>query len=98
MTQTGSIRRMIPDKIAPIIKGSAGDVLPALCRLSRDLAHVAFWVTDGDARGIFVGEAEWGEMIGEAAQRVWSTTDAHVSELAWSGDGKYLAFAISSGP
>jgi hypothetical protein len=85
---------MFPDKIAPILAGPDGPVVPALCRLSRDRGRVAFWVADSDARGIYVGESD----SVAAAQRIWTPADGHISELSWSGDASHLAFAISSGP
>lgn len=84
---------MLPDKIAPILLGPRGPVSPVMCRVSPDLAHVAYWVSEGDARGIYVADP-----AGQSARVVWSTAEAHVSELAWSGDGTHLAFTISSGP
>jgi hypothetical protein len=89
---------MTADKIAPTLKGPEGAVSPVLCRLSPDGGRLAYWVRDGAARGLYVGDAEWGELIGEAAQRVWAGEAFHVGELAWSRDGRWLAFTTSSGP
>ena len=78
------------------MKGPDGEVAPALCRVSPDLAKVAFWVEQGDARGLYVGDAEWGEQIGDASERVWpGVAGADVVELAWSGDGAWLAMRLT---
>src|SRR4051794_3433850 len=83
---------MIPAKIAPILEGRDGPVVPAICRLSRDLARLAFWVPNANPPGLFVGEVEQGGDIGSSAKRVWSADEGeHLSDLAWSADGQYLA-------
>jgi Tol biopolymer transport system component len=89
---------MLPPTIAPRFKGSDGEVAPAICRASPDLARVAFWVDRGERRGLYVADTEWAEEIGEAAERVWASDDADLTELAWSGDGAYLAFRLTGDP
>ncbi|MDB5324000.1 MAG: hypothetical protein JWN40_5631 [Phycisphaerales bacterium] len=90
---------MIPATLAPTLKGLEGPVVPTICRLSRDLARLAFWAPKAAPPGLFVGNSEQGDDIGSSAKRVFSPADReHLSDLAWSADGQYLAFTLSSGP
>src|SRR4051794_13815418 len=77
-------RTMIPGTIAPKLSGADGPVVPTICRLSRDMTQIAFWMPRADPAGLFVGTIE-GDDIGAAAKRVWSPTEQeHLSDLAWS--------------
>jgi hypothetical protein len=86
---------MLPPLLAPTLKGPDSEVVPSICRLSPDGTRLAFWVEQGDARGLYVGEVEWAEEIGDAAERVWQPESADVTELAWSGDGVFLAMRLA---
>lgn len=87
-----------PDVIAPSILGQHGPVEPALCRLSADCSRLAFWVPEANPPGLFVGEVSQGEQIGLFSKRVFSPEDGHVADLAWSGDGQWVAFTLTAGP
>jgi hypothetical protein len=90
---------MIPATLAPTIDGPDGPVVPTICRLSRDMTRLAFWAPGASPPGLFVGAVEQGDDIGAGAKRVWSPAEhEHLSDLAWSADGQYLAFTLSSGP
>jgi hypothetical protein len=90
---------MIPATLAPTIDGPDGPVVPTICRLSRDMTQLAFWVPRAGPPGLFVGAVEQGDDIGAGAKRVWSPGEhEHLADLAWSADGQYLAFTLSSGP
>jgi hypothetical protein len=87
---------MLPETIAPRLKGPDGEIAPSICRVSPDLSKVAFWVEQGEARGLYVGDAARGEEVGEASERVWPGTEgSDVLELAWSGDGGWLAMRLT---
>lgn len=86
---------MLPPLLAPTLKGPKGDVAPAICRVSPDGTRLAFWVEQGDTCGLYVGDVEWAEEIGEAAERVWHADAPGVTDLAWSGDGAYIAMAFA---
>jgi hypothetical protein len=90
---------MIPAKLEPILQGKHGPVVPTICRLSRDLTRLAFWAPAANPPGLYVGQTEQGDQIGPSADRVWSPAEGeHLSDLAWSADGQYVAFTLSSGP
>jgi hypothetical protein len=90
---------MIPATLAPNVAGRDGPVVPTICRLARDLTQLAFWAPKADPPGLFVARTEQGDDIGAAAKRVFSPAEReHLSDLAWSADGQYLAFTLSSGP
>jgi hypothetical protein len=92
-------RIMIPATLAPKLTGADGPVVPTICRVSRDMTQLAFWAPGASPPGLFVGAVEQGDDIGERAKRVWSPAEhEHLSDLAWSADGQYLAFILSSGP
>jgi Tol biopolymer transport system component len=86
---------MLPPTIAPRLKGPDGDIAPAISRLSPDLSKLAFWINAGDQRGLYVGDTEWADDLGQAAERIWTADDADLLDLAWSGDGAYVAFVIA---
>jgi len=89
---------MIPDTLAPTVPGRDASVVPAICRVSRDLTQLAFWAPDATPPGLFVSKTEEGSLMSEEARRVWSGADGQsLSALAWSGDGQYLAFVLSTG-
>ena len=90
---------MIPATLAPTLSGADGPVVPTICRLSRDMRQIAFWVPRASPPGLFVAAVEPGDDLVDRAQRVWSPGEGeHLSDLAWSADGQYLAFTLSSGP
>jgi hypothetical protein len=89
---------MVPDVIAPTVPGKDGLVEPTLCRLSPDLSKLAFWVPDANPPALFVGDATHADQVGKFAKRVFSPADAHVADLAWTGDGQWLGFTLTSGP
>jgi hypothetical protein len=90
---------MIPATLAPTLSGADGPVIPTICRLSRDMSQIAFWMPRASPPGLFVAAVEQGDDIGESAQRVWSPAEReHLSDLSWSADGQYLGFILSSGP
>src|SRR3954469_142063 len=90
---------MIPAILAPKLAGADGPVVPTICRLSRDMRQLAFWMPHATPPALFIGATEWADDIAEASTRVWSPAEhEHLSDLAWSADGQYLAFTLSSGP
>jgi hypothetical protein len=90
---------MLPPTLAPILKGPDGEITPTICRLSPDLAKLAFWIPQGPARGLYVGDVEWGDEIGPASDRIWPGPDnTDLSDLAWSGDGSHLAVGLTGQP
>jgi hypothetical protein len=86
---------MLPPLLAPTFKGPDGEIAPTICRVSPDGTRLAFWVDRGERQGLYVGEVEWAEDLGDAAERVWQTGGGDITELAWSGDGAYLAMRLA---
>src|SRR5215218_9603315 len=78
---------MWPSEIIPEVNGARA----AEARLSPDGERVAFWAPA-------VGEILVGPAAGEEWKRVYAAAGGHVAELAWSGDGRWLAFTLTSGP
>lgn len=90
---------MLPPLLAPTLKTPDGDIAPSLCRLSPDLARLAFWIPTGPGRGLYVGDVEWADEIGPASDRIWQPpADTDLSDLAWSGDGTHFALGLSGEP
>jgi hypothetical protein len=87
-----------PDRIAPTLPGEDAPIEPDLCRLSPDGLSVAFWVPQANPPGLFVADVGPNEPVGLSSKRVFSPQAGHLAELAWSGDGQWLAFTLSDGP
>ena len=86
---------MLPAILAPTVVASDGPIPPTICRISRDLAHLAFWIPKADPPGLFIASVADADL---SPKRLWSAENEHLSDLAWSPDGKFLAFTLSSGP
>lgn len=88
----------LPDVIAPSILGQHGPVEPVLCRLSADCSRLTFWVPEANPPGLFVGDVSQRDQIGLFSKRIFSPDEGHVADLAWSGDGQWVAYTLTAGP
>ncbi|HSI31949.1 MAG TPA: hypothetical protein VK986_00035, partial [Tepidisphaeraceae bacterium] len=87
-----------PPLLAPTVE-VAGDLFdPTSCRMSPDGSLLAFWVADSIPRTLFVAPTDQPSRVGDLAQPAYSTTDAHLADLAWSSAETHLAFTLTSGP
>lgn len=89
---------MPPPLLAPTVEISGELASPSICRLSPGQTLLAFWVSEASPRTLFVAPIDQPTRVGDLAQPVLTTTEDHLSDLAWSPDGQYLAFTLTSGP
>jgi hypothetical protein len=82
---------MLPPKLAP----SDGPISPTICRISPDLTQLAFWIPNAAPPTLFIAATDDANLT---PNPLWSTEHEHLSDLAWSPDGNFLAFTLSSGP
>jgi dipeptidyl aminopeptidase/acylaminoacyl peptidase len=91
--------KTMPQPLPQLIPKLPGDIPAALCRMSPDLARLAFYCSAVDPPGLFGGDVRDGDRPGALATRVASFEERQtLTELQWSPDGQFLAFTLSQGP
>ncbi len=89
---------MLPPEISPTLAGHSGPIGPTICRISPDLKRVAFWAPDALVPGLYLAAVSAEKIDDSSSEPIFLPDHQHLSDLAWSPDGRSLAFALTSGP